>query len=115
MTGKASVRWGRNRHIHPSRSAGVLGTARWKGDAGYWGRPVADEGSGLDVAVERRLGRGSDRAVGALMPGNSGGAKGPDLWCACEEGEGRCIGVSLEHTEEIRNLQIKLYRGAKAK
>ena len=31
---------GSNRHMHPFRSAGVVGTARRKGDAGNWGRPV---------------------------------------------------------------------------
>src|SRR5436305_50994 len=30
--------------MHPSRSAGVMGTARWKGDAGYQGRPVFGRG-----------------------------------------------------------------------
>jgi hypothetical protein len=35
----------------------------------------------------RRVKRESDRAVGALKPGNAGGAKGPDFWCAFEEVE----------------------------
>jgi hypothetical protein len=38
------------------RSAGVMGTARWKGDAGNRGRPVVGEGSGLDVAKRDGLG-----------------------------------------------------------
>ena len=54
---------GRNRQMHPSRSAGVMGTARWKGDAGYQGRPVSGEGSGLNVVSRRRLKRESDRVV----------------------------------------------------
>jgi len=40
-----------------------MGTARWKGNAGYQGRPVLGEGSGLNVVVRRRLGRESDRVV----------------------------------------------------
>ena len=36
--------------------------------------------------------RESDRAVGALRPGNTGGAKGPDFWCAFEDGEVKVIG-----------------------
>jgi hypothetical protein len=66
-----------------------MGTARWKGNAGYQGRPVLGEGSGLNVAVRRRLGRESDRVVGLLRPGNAGGGKGPDFWRAFEEGKGR--------------------------
>src|SRR3954453_20437333 len=47
---------GSNRHRHPSRSAGVRGTARWKGDAGHRGRPVST-GAG---SPPRRTGGGSD-------------------------------------------------------
>ena len=35
--------------MHPFRSAGVVGTARKEGDTGNRGRPVAGEGSGLNV------------------------------------------------------------------
>jgi hypothetical protein len=31
-------------------------------------------------------------AHAALMPGNAGGAKGPDFWCAFEDGEVKVIG-----------------------
>ena len=41
--------------MHPFRSAGVVGTARKEGDTGNRGRPVAGEGSGLNV-----LGRALD-------------------------------------------------------
>ena len=44
--------------MHPFRSAGVVGTARKEGDTGNRGRPVAGEGSGLNVT----LGGGADRA-----------------------------------------------------
>ena len=40
---------------------------------------------------QRRLraaaGRESDRVVVPLKPGNAGGGKGPDFWCAFEDGE----------------------------
>jgi hypothetical protein len=29
------------------------------------------------------------------MPGNAGGEKGPDFWCASEDGEDTVIGESL--------------------
>ena len=39
-----------------------MGTARWKGDAGYQGRPVLGEGRGLNVAsqgtVQTGIGQG---------------------------------------------------------
>jgi len=35
---------------------------------------------------------GVGRAIGALMPGNAGGAKGPDFWCAFEDGDVKVIG-----------------------
>ncbi len=47
------------------------------------------EGSGLNVADRRRSWRESDRVIGALMPGNAGGAKDPDFWRALEEAEDR--------------------------
>ena len=44
--------------MHPSWSAGVLGTARWKSDTGNLGRPGGDEGRALDVTLgEGPLGR----------------------------------------------------------
>src|SRR5262245_26894841 len=42
--------------------------------------------------------RESDRVVGALRPGNAGGAKGPDFWCAFEGGEVVVIGDEPENT-----------------
>ena len=47
------------------------------------------EGSGLIAVVGRWLGWVSDRVIVPLRPGNSGGGKGPDFWCAFREGEGR--------------------------
>ena len=42
------------------------------------------EGSGLNAAGRQRLWRESDRVIGPLMPGNAGGGKDPDFWCASE-------------------------------
>ena len=78
--------------MHPFRSAGILDTARSKGDTGHRGRPVAGEGSGLNVACRRWLERESDRVIRPLRPGNAGGAKDPDFWRAFEDGEGQVIG-----------------------
>jgi RNA-directed DNA polymerase len=47
------------------------------------------------------------------MLGNAGGAKGPDFWCAFEDGEVRVIGDGLTTPDKIRNLQRKLYCLAK--
>jgi hypothetical protein len=90
--GEGRVSGRSNRHEHPARSAGVVGTARRKGGSGNWGRPVMGEGSGLNVASRRRSWRESDRVVGALRLGNASGAKGPDFWCAFEDGEVVVIG-----------------------
>jgi hypothetical protein len=56
------------------------------------------KGSGLNVAYKRRPRRESDRVVGALRPGNAGGAKDPDFWCAFEEGEVMVIGDESGNT-----------------
>ena len=78
---------GSNQQMHPFRSIGVVGTACRKGEPGNWGRPVMAEGSGLDVVAGRRLWRVSDRVIVLLRPGNAGGGKGPDFWCAFEIAE----------------------------
>ena len=78
---------GSNRHMHLFQSAGVVGTARWKGDAGNRGRPAWHEGSALDAALGRRCTRASDRVIRPLRPGNAGGGKDPDFWCAFDEDE----------------------------
>src|SRR3954452_13153917 len=58
--GKARVGRGSNRQTHPFWSIGVVGTACRKGEPGNWGRPVAGEGSGLNVVAGRRLRRVSE-------------------------------------------------------
>jgi hypothetical protein len=80
---------GSNRQTHPFRSIGVVGTACRKGEPGNWGRPVAGEGSGLNVVAGRRLRRVSDRVVILLRLGNASGGKDPDFWYAFEGAEDR--------------------------
>ena len=71
------------------------------------------EGSGLNVASRRRSWRESDRVVGALRLGNAGGAKGPDFWCAFEDGKVVVIGDEPANTNNDRSRRRQLCRGAK--
>ena len=48
-----------------------------------------------------------------MRPGNAGGAKDPDFWCAFEDGEEKVIGDEPANTDLIRVLQRKLCREAK--
>ena len=71
---------------------------------GYWTRHVGrvmrvigGGPSGSEVAASTPhtsggSGRVSDRAILLRKLGNSGGGKGPDFWCAFEDGEVRVIG-----------------------
>src|SRR6266478_6589880 len=47
------------------------------------------------------------------MPGNAGGAKGPDFWCAFEDGEVVVIGDEPANTINDRRRRRLLCRGAK--
>ena len=47
------------------------------------------EGRGLNVASRRRPGWVSDRVAVPLRPGNAGGGKDPDFWCAFNQAEER--------------------------
>jgi hypothetical protein len=47
------------------------------------------EGSGLNAATGQRLWRVSDRVIRLLKPGNAGGGKDPDFWCASDGDEDR--------------------------
>lgn len=91
----------------PIRFAGVVGTARRNGDAGNRGRPDVGEGSGLNVAIRRRLRRESDRVIRPLMPGNAGGGKDPDFWCAFEDGEDAVIGDEPSNTRKDQDPSEK--------
>ena len=87
--GEGSTDWGSSRQMHPDRSTGVMGTARRDRGSRKRGRPVRDEGSGLNGAARHRSRRESDRVVVLLKPGNAGGGKGPDFWCVFEANEVR--------------------------
>jgi hypothetical protein len=73
--------------MHLDRSAGVVGTARRDRETRKRGRPVLDEGSGLNGAARYRSARDSDRVVVPLKPGNAGGGKRPDFWYVFEVDE----------------------------
>jgi hypothetical protein len=85
--GEGSTDWGSSRQMHPNRSTGVMGTARQDRGSRKRGRPVLDEGSGLNDAAGHRCKRASDRVVVPLKPGNAGGGKDPDFWCVFEAEE----------------------------
>ena len=61
--------WGSSRQTHPDRSIGVMGTARRDRGSRKRGRPVLDEGSGLNDAKWHRSARESDRVVGTVEAG----------------------------------------------
>ena len=69
-----------------------MNTARWNGDAGNRGRPGLIGGRGFSIASGDGSERVSDRVVRPLRPGNAGGGKGPDFWCAFDDGKVRVIG-----------------------
>ena len=71
----------------PVRSAGVVGTARRKGGSGNRGISGENGVGDPDVVAGRRFQRKSDRVVRPSRPGNAGGGKDPDLWCAFDDGE----------------------------
>jgi hypothetical protein len=108
-----AVAWAmRQRSVSHPRSSNRTceGAARRKGDSSNRGRPVWCEGSGLNVASRRRHRRESDRVVRPLKLGNASGGKGPDFWCAFEDGE---VALSLQTPTMIRVHQRKLCREAK--
>ena len=51
------------------------------------------------ASTSRQAAAKSDRVVGALRPSNAGGAKGPDFWCAFEDGEVKVIGDEPGNTD----------------
>ena len=61
--------------------------ARRKGVSGNRGIPVLTRAAASTARLGRRFGRESDRVIVLLMPGNAGGGKDPDFWCAFEEDE----------------------------
>ena len=60
------------------------------------------EGSGLDVATGGGSGGSRTGSYELLKPGNAGGGKDPDLWCAFEDGEVVVIGDEPYNTIKDR-------------
>jgi hypothetical protein len=80
--GEGSTVWGSSRRTHLERSTGVMGTARRDRGLRKRGRPVPDEGSGLNGAARCRSERESDRVVVPLRPSNSLACSLPSLACS---------------------------------
>ena len=55
-------------------------------------------GRGFNVAYGGGPGGSWTGAQDLLNPGNSGGGKAPDFWCAFEDGEERVIGNAPRNT-----------------
>jgi hypothetical protein len=60
-------------------------------------RVIEGDPSGSEVAASTPhpsggTGRVSDRVIVLLKPGNAGGGKDPDFWCAFDDGEVGVIG-----------------------
>jgi hypothetical protein len=91
----------------PVRSAGIMGTARLEGDPGNRGRPGAARVASSNADIWRRLRWESDRDIVPKKPGNSGGGKAPDFWCAFEDGEDRVIGDEPGNTGKDQDLSEK--------
>ena len=87
--GEGSTIWGSSRQMHLDWSTGVMGTARRDRGLRKRGRPVPDEGSGLNGAKWHRSWRESDRVIVPPKPGNAGGGKDPDFWYVFEANEVR--------------------------
>jgi hypothetical protein len=91
----------------PARSTGVVGTARSEGNPGNGGDP-SRRGWRLERQRHRwRLRRESDRDIVPLKPGNSGGGKVPDFWCAFDEREDRVTGDEPGNTDKDQDLSEK--------
>src|SRR3954464_15807378 len=98
--------------MHPPRSAGVRGTARWKGDAGHRGRPVST-GAGSPYAAQAagRTGAGEGRTT--VEAGECWRRKGPLLLVRFGGSRGSVIGDEPGTPLSIRTLLKKLYPAAK--
>jgi len=58
------------------------------------------EGSGLNVAIGGGHGGSRTGSYDRLKPGNAGGGKGPDFWCAFKIGEVEVIGDEPANTDQ---------------
>ena len=70
-----------------------------RADAGNGGDPSGRR-SQLQRRFWRRIGRESDRGTVPLNPGNAGGGKAPDFWCAFDDGEEGVIGDESRNTRK---------------
>jgi len=74
----------------------------WARHAGKVRRVIGGDPPGRRSRLQRRLrrrtGRESDRGIVPLKPGNSGGGKAPDFWCAFDDGEEGVIGHAPANT-----------------
>jgi hypothetical protein len=86
--GEGSMIWGSSRQMHLERSTGVGGTARRDRGSRKRGRPVLDEGSGLNGVEGHGSKRESDRVIVPSKPGNAGRGKDPDFWYVCRRRRG---------------------------
>ena len=60
------------------------------------------------IAFRRWPGRELDRVVRPVRPGNSGGGKGPDFWCAFEASEEGVIGGEPYNTRQDQGITVTL-------
>src|SRR5258708_7600431 len=81
----------------PARSAGVVGTARRKGDSGNRGRAVTGEGSGLNLATGDGHGGRRTGAYDRRSRGTPGGGRGPTFG-ALSKMAGSPTGFIVRHT-----------------
>src|SRR3712207_9448368 len=75
--GEGRVGRGSSRRKHPFRSAGVVGTARWKGDVRQRGRPVWHGGRALDAVSDGGAGGSRTGAWYRRGRGTPAGGRGP--------------------------------------
>src|SRR5207245_3169036 len=85
----------------PGRCAGVVAAACTQGKRTQHGKPQGVVSDDQPKAREGQAGRTgvAERFVVPLKPGNAGGGKDPDFWCAFEDGEVKVIGDEPAHTD----------------
>src|SRR5215210_9092403 len=98
--------------MHPPRSAGVRGTARWKGDAGHRGRPVST-GAGSPYAAQAAGRTGVGEGHTTVEARSCWRRKGPSLLVRFGRSRGSVIGGEPGTPLSIRTLLKKLYPAAK--
>ena len=100
--------------LSPSRSIGVVGTARTEGSVRNVGGPRRRGIASSNIALGAVDGSGVGKAHSTAEAANDGGGKGPYFECACQGTKGsRRLAMRLTTPERIRRLQRKLYVKAK--